>query len=215
MKVFSTSILWSVLVLALFSSSAWAQIDARTPFGLSTMTTAEMNGITSPQTGSVIFNTDDGAIYRYDGSSWVTSTDDQTSTEVNLSSNLDADGDANVETTVQEVLEAISPITSKAARIFYPPSIAIDASTNGSFSVDLYQQYLDQFGSVVATSDPINLPTVPVYGRTELYYFVTYANPSVFNTANMSIDGNGNLSYEIIGQPVDYNTLINVVFVVK
>ncbi len=123
-----------------------------------------------------------------------------------------------LENTVQEVIDAIAPITSKAARIFYPPSIAIDASTNGTFSVDLYAQYTAQFGTptVASTGAP---GAVPTYAATELYYYVTYADPDVFGNGvsvlNMSIDGNGVLSYEIFNQPADYNSLINVVFVVK
>ena len=123
-------------------------------------------------------------------------------------------GSPTLETTVQEVIDAIAPITSKAARIFYPPSIAVDASANGSFSIDLYAQYIAQFGSptVGSTGAPAAVPT---YTATELYYYVTYADPAVFNTGTMAIDVNGNLSYTIIGQPADYNSLINVVFVVK
>lgn len=56
---------------------------------------------------------------------------------------------------------------------------------------------------------------MPTYTRTELYYYVTFADPAVFNTGTMAIDANGNLSYTIIGQPADFNSLINVVFVVK
>ncbi|MDX1331747.1 MAG: hypothetical protein R3252_01855, partial [Robiginitalea sp.] len=132
--------------------------------------------------------------------------------EVDLVTAVDTDGDATDETTVEEVIQAIAPITSKAARVFYPPSIAIDASTNGSFSVDLYAQYIAQFGTpaVASTGAPAAVPT---YASTDLYYYVTYADPAVF--ANMSIDANGVLSYDIIGQPADPNSLINVVFVVK
>ncbi|MEZ2414535.1 beta strand repeat-containing protein, partial [Muriicola sp. E247] len=146
------------------------------------------------------------------------STDDQYDDEVPLRTPIDVDeggvGSPTNETNVQEVINAIAPITSKAARIFYPPSIAVDASTNGSFSIDLYAQYTAQFGTptVASAGAPAAVPT---YGATELYYYVTYADPTVFNTATMSIDANGVLSYEIIGQPTDYNSLINVVFVVK
>jgi hypothetical protein len=140
--------------------------------------------------------------------------------EVNLATPLDVDeggvGSPTNETTVQEVIQAIAPITSKAARIFYPPSIAVDASTNGTFNVDLYAQYIAQFGSPTAASAGAPL-TVPTYAATDLYYYVTYADPSVFNTnpGAMTINASGVLSYEIIGQPADYNSLINVVFVVK
>ena len=114
---------------------------------------------------------------------------------------------------MEESLSAITPITSGAARIFYPPSIAIDASTNGTgFTVDLYAQYIAQFGSpaVASTGAPAAVPT---YAASDLYYYVTLADPAVF--ANMSIDANGVLTYDIIGQPSDYNSLINVVFVVR
>ena len=159
----------------------------------------------------------DGETYTYASETNVTTsfvgTDDQTAAEVNLVTASDSDGDGVNETTVEEVVTAIAPITAKAARIFYPPSIAIDASTNGvDFTVDLYQQYLDQFGSP-AVSSPGAPAAVPTYGPTELYYYVTYADPNVFS--GMSIDANGVLTYDIIGQPSDYNSLINVVFVVK
>ena len=142
-----------------------------------------------------------------------TGTDDQTAAEVNLVTAVDTDGDAVNETTVEEAIQAIAPITSKAARVFYPPSIAIDASANGTgFTVDLYQQYLDQFGTpaVASAGAPAAVPT---YARTDLYYYVTFADPAVFS--GMSIDANGVLTYNIIGQPADANSLINVVFVVK
>ncbi|WP_143542398.1 hypothetical protein [Robiginitalea sediminis] len=152
-----------------------------------------------------------------DLSGYLDNTDDQFDDEVPLRTPIDVDegGEAapTAETTVQEVINAIAPITSKAARVFYPPSIAIDASTNGTgFTVDLYAQYLAQFGSPVAFS-PGAPNAVPTYGPTELYYYVTYADPAVFS--GLSIDPNGVLTYNIIGQPADYNSLINVVFVVK
>ncbi|MDF0708905.1 hypothetical protein, partial [Flagellimonas okinawensis] len=140
-------------------------------------------------------------------------TDDQIASEVNLDSAVDVDGDGVSETTVEDVMQDIAPITAKAARIFYPPSIAIDASSNGTGrTVDLYAQYVSQYGTPTVASAGAPL-AVPTYGATELYYYVTYADPTVF--ANMSIDANGVLTYDIVGQPADYNALINVVFVVK
>ncbi|WP_461444812.1 beta strand repeat-containing protein, partial [Maribacter sp.] len=99
----------------------------------------------------------------------------------------------------------------RASKVFYPPSIEIDASTNGTFSIDLYAQYIAQFGSPVVSSGG----TIPTYLASELDYHVTLADPSVFNTGTMSITPAGVLTYTIIGQPADYNSLINVVFVVK
>jgi uncharacterized protein YlxP (DUF503 family) len=138
---------------------------------------------------------------------------DQTASDVDLDALVDSDGDGTSETTVEGAIQAMAPIVSKAARIFYPPSIAIDASTNGTGrTVNLYAQYIAQYGTptVASAGAPAAVPT---YGATDLYYYVTYADPAVFD--NMSINASGVLTYDIIGQPSDYNALINVVFVVK
>ncbi|MGW9685650.1 hypothetical protein [Flagellimonas sp. 2504JD1-5] len=132
---------------------------------------------------------------------------------------IDVDGDGAAETTVDEAMADIAKITATAGRIFYPPSIAVDASTTGIKNIDLYQEYLDQFGTPTAGSSgaPVAIPT---YARTDLYYYVTYADPTVFETDSgdpnfMTIDANGNLTIEVENLPTDYNSLINVVFVVK
>jgi hypothetical protein len=154
-----------------------------------------------------------------DLSPYLDNTDNQTASQVDSDSPVDVDGDGVTDDTVEDVIQAIAPITSKAARIFYPPSITVDASTTGIKNIDLYQEYLDQFGTPTAGS--AGAPAaVPTYGRTELYYYVTYADPTVFETDSgdpnfMTIDGNGNLTIEVENTPADYNTLINVVFVVK
>lgn len=106
----------------------------------------------------------------------------------------------------------------KASKVFYPPSIAIDASTPDpatNRTIDLHAQYIAQFGSPVASS----AGTIPTYTATELDYHVTFADADVFgdgtNVLNMSVDANGVLTYRIYSSPADYNALINVVFVVK
>lgn len=205
-----------ILLLLVFTATLSAQIDANSVMGMPTATTAEMGAIVGPAIGAVLYNTDDDAIYRYTSTGWQRNTDDQFDDEVPLRTPTDMNeggvASPTNETNVEEVIQAIAPITSKAARVFYPPSIAIDASTNGSFSVNLYNQYTAQFATPAARSTTAP-PTVPTYTATELYYYVTYADPLVFD--NLSIDDNGVLSYDIVGQPTDYNSLINVVFVVK
>ncbi|MGB7393863.1 MAG: hypothetical protein WA913_05685 [Pricia sp.] len=144
-------------------------------------------------------------------------TDDQFDDEVELRTPIDVDdaGKATVtnETNVQEVIEAIAPITSKAARIFYPPSIAVDASSSGTGrTINLYSQYTAQFATpaVASAGAPAAIPT---YSANELYYYVTEFDTSVF--ANVSVSATGIMTYDVIAQPADYNSLINVVFVVK
>jgi hypothetical protein len=196
--------------------AATAQIDANSVMGMPTATTAEMTAIAGPAIGSVLYNTDDDSIYRYTSSGWQRATDDQYDDEVSLRTPMDVNeggiASPTNENNLEDVVQAIAPITSKAARVFYPPSIAIDASTNGSFNVDLYTQYTAQFATPAAASTGAPA-AVPNYAATDLYYYVTYADPAVFD--NLSINASGVLSYDIIGQPSDYNSLINVVFVVK
>jgi len=200
--------------------SVSAQIDAYSVTGTPTATTAEMNAILTPlpNIGSVLYNTDDDAIYRYTSTGWQKNTDDQYDDEVQLRTAIDVNeggiAGPTDETTVKEVIDAIAPITSKAARVFYPPSIAIDASTNGTGrTVNLYTEYTDQFASVNTVASAGAPNAVPTYAANELYYYVTYSDPTVFD--NISISATGVMTYDIVGQPADYNSLINVVFVVK
>ncbi len=142
-----------------------------------------------------------------------TISDDQTASEVDSNVPVDVDGDGTTETTVEDVIQDIAPITSKAARIFYPPSIAVDASTTGTLrTLNLYTQYTAQFATpaVASAGAPAAIPT---YAAGDLYYYVTYYDTSVFD--NVSVDASGVMTYDVIAQPADYNSLINVVFVVK
>ncbi|GGX21623.1 hypothetical protein [Aquimarina muelleri] len=203
-----------LLLINIIHISSYSQIDADSVIGLPTATDlTQINAIASPQIGSVVFNLGDQEIYRYTSTGWQRATDDQNASEVNIVTPTDLDGDAINETTVEGMIQSIAPITSKAARIFYPPSIAIDASTIGTGrTVDLYNEYITQFGTPTAAST--GAPAViPTYTRTELYYYVTFADPTVFN--NISIAANGVMTYDIIATPATYNSLINVVFVVQ
>lgn len=206
-------------ITLLVSGVTYGQIDAGALMGLPTATNTEMLNITGMSIGSLLFNTTDQKIYRYTSTGWETASDNQNASEVNLVTpvdvnNVTGDPGAGNETTVEQVVQAIAPITSRAGRVFYPPSIAIDAGTNGTFTRNLYTEYTAQFATptVASTGAPAAIPT---YAATDLYYYVTYADPAVFNTATMSINANGLLTYTIIGQPTNLNALINVVFVVK
>ena len=72
--------------------------------------------------------------------------------------------------------------------------------------------YTAQFATPMVASN-LAPAAIPTYANTELYYYVTYYDTSVF--ANVSVDEFGEMTYDVIAQPADYNSLINVVFVVK
>ncbi|TRZ41771.1 collagen-like protein, partial [Robertkochia solimangrovi] len=140
-------------------------------------------------------------------------TDDQIASEVDLDAELDVDGDGVNETTVQEAIQDVVKVTATAGRIFYPPSIAINAATTGTGrTLNLYTQYTAEFGSPMASS--AGAPgAIPVYAANELYYYVTNYDTDVF--ANVSISATGVMTYDVIATPRNYNAIINVVFVVK
>ncbi len=224
-----------IFFLTLLSEGIYGQaLDANSTMGLPKV--SDLNDITgeaAANIGNIVYNTTDDLVYRYDGTNWVVL---ENAAEVPLVTDRDVNYDTSIangttattpaladETTVEEVVAAIAPITSKAGRVFFPPSIAIDASVNvNGETLNLYNEYLLQYS---LTPPPIGAtpvetaisagapPTIPVYLNTELYYYVTYADPSVFD--NISIDEFGEMTYDIIGQPTDDNAIINVVFVVK
>ncbi|MDT0622828.1 hypothetical protein [Croceitalea vernalis] len=207
----------TVIGLFIICLPANAQIEGTSIPSIPQLTAAEMTTITSPNIGSSVFVTDDQKVYMYTTSGWVT-TDVQNAGEVNLISPIDMDEGGlpspTDETTVEQALQAIAPITSASGRIFYPPSIAIDASTNiVNATKDLYAEYVAQFASVNTIASDGAPSAVPIYAASELYYYVTYFDPAVF--ANIEISNTGVMEYDIIGQPADYNSLLNIVFVVK
>ncbi len=50
---------------------SYSQLDGDAVFSLPKVTNAEMLGVISPNTGSLVYNTDDDSIYKFDGTNWV------------------------------------------------------------------------------------------------------------------------------------------------
>lgn len=117
-------------------------------------------------------------------------------------------------------------------KFFYMPSIVFNTSSTGTgLKRNLYAEYKSQFtnkkfvpnsttgGSVgvdprttfvKSTNAPDAIGTIP--NSNGLYYYVTdYDNTAL---ANLSIDEDGILTYDIIGTGTDYS-FVNIVFVVK
>lgn len=117
-------------------------------------------------------------------------------------------------------------------KFFYMPSIVFNTSSMGTgLKRNLYAEYKSQFtnkkfipssttGGVVgtetrntfvkSTNAPDTIANIPASNG--LYYYVTdYDNTSL---ANLSIDENGILTYDVIGIGTDYS-FVNIVFVVK
>jgi len=104
-------------------------------------------------------------------------------------------------------------ISNNAVRMFYMPSVSFDTTTNANGRTkDLYTLYKTQFGSPKAksTSAPAAIPFFP--SSSDIYYYVTDADPNVFS--NISISDNGIMTYDVKAAATDCS-FINIVFVVK
>ncbi|PKF75705.1 hypothetical protein [Chryseobacterium sp. PMSZPI] len=104
-------------------------------------------------------------------------------------------------------------ISGNAVRMFYMPSVSFNTSQNASGQTkDLYTLYKNQFGSPKAksTSAPSSIPYFP--SSSDLYYYVTDADPNVFS--NISISDSGVMTYDVKAAATDCS-FINIVFVVK
>lgn len=117
----------------------------------------------------------------------------------------------------QNVGTSASPIwiclAQNETRFFYMPSVAIDASAIATGrTLDLYGEYAAQFRTPDAksTSAPGSIPYFPA--AADLYYYITYFDPSVIKVN--AVTDNGVVNYDILKQ-ADYQSFMNVVFVVK
>lgn len=120
-----------------------------------------------------------------------------------------------------------APVGGASARPkwFYMPSIVIDVSvdiTSGSGYINLYEQYKKQFNKTYAGSlgasqligSPGSVADVPYFSSpTDLYYYVTAYDATVFS--DISINVNGEMSYSVNSSNVSDATFINIVFVEK
>lgn len=94
----------------------------------------------------------------------------------------------------------------------YMPSINIPTVTLGASSIDLFAIYKNQFASPMYTSTgaPASIPQFA--NATDLYYYITYHDPSRITISG--ITANGVMNYTTI-KKANYDDYINVVFVVK
>lgn len=109
-------------------------------------------------------------------------------------------------------------LSTPASNWFYMPSVPFDTSTDLTGQPkDLYALYKAQFEtplvrSAMGTPDeaPEHIPYVPE--PDQLYYYITYADPAVFQ--NITITKDGKMTYDVKAVATEA-TYINIVFVLK
>lgn len=97
------------------------------------------------------------------------------------------------------------------------------SSTTGAYTVKLYGIFQKQFGMTGDVSGSTRTAvrsntssTLSTYTASELDYFVTYFDNTVFDPANITLDTNGVLTYKVLsGSTVTEKTFMNIVFKVK
>ncbi|RYD96696.1 MAG: hypothetical protein EOP54_13080 [Sphingobacteriales bacterium] len=114
---------------------------------------------------------------------------------------------ANPTTGVLKKVSAVMP------KFFYMPSIVFNVSTTGTgLTKNLHQEYVAQFGTPQVSSTGAS-GSLPILAATALEYYVTYYDTALF--ANVSIDANGVLTYDVISTNVTGSSFMNIVFSVK
>ncbi|AFL80251.1 hypothetical protein Aeqsu_0744 [Aequorivita sublithincola DSM 14238] len=109
----------------------------------------------------------------------------------------------------------LKQVNSAIPKFFYMPAIIFDTSVNGTFTRNLHAEYAAQFqgtGNPLLVSSTGAASSIPTLPATELEYHITYYDTTVF--ANLSIDANGVLTYDIIGNATEASYM-TIVFVVK
>ncbi|WP_146941301.1 hypothetical protein [Chryseobacterium hagamense] len=96
-------------------------------------------------------------------------------------------------------------------KFFYMPSILFDTTTLGAKTKDLYQLYYNQFTTPQVSSTGA-LGKIPVLGKNDLEYYITYYDTNAFT--NVTIDANGVMNYTVSNNATDAS-FMNIVFVVK
>lgn len=104
-------------------------------------------------------------------------------------------------------------ISENIVKFFYMPSIAIPTTTTlTGQTIDLYNLYRNQFETpqISSVGAPASIPFFP--NSTDLYYYITDYDTSVFS--NVSISNEGILTYDVSAAATDCS-LMNIVFVIK
>lgn len=125
-----------------------------------------------------------------------------------LSSGLTTDNIvvAHPTTGVLKQMKAVMP------KFFYMPSVVFDISVIGTYSRNLYNEYINQFATPAIKSAGA-VEGIPTLLASQLEYYITYYDTNIFE--NLSIDQNGVLTYRVKNSSASEKTFMNIVFVVK
>ncbi len=116
---------------------------------------------------------------------------------------------------VAEADGTLRQVKAAMPKFFYMPAIIFNTSVNGTFTRNLHTEYQAQFtgtGNPTLVSSAGATNAIPTLPANELEYHITYYDTAVF--ANLSIDANSVLTYDIIGNATK-SSYMTIIFVVK
>src|SRR5690606_32868361 len=101
----------------------------------------------------------------------------------------------------------LKQVKAAMPKFFYMPSIVFEVSTTGTFTKNLHQLYVDQYGSPMISSTGAN-NSIPTFDATELEYHITYYDETLFN--NITINENGEMTYTVLSSAVTTASFMNI-----
>lgn len=113
---------------------------------------------------------------------------------------------------VNPTTNVVKKVKAMMPKFFYMPSIVFDISVVGTFNRNLYNEYINQFGSPMVSSSG-SAEGIPTLLASQLEYYITYYDTNIFE--NLVIDQNGLLTYRVKNSNASEKTFMNIVFVVK
>lgn len=114
---------------------------------------------------------------------------------------------------IDKTTGVLKQVKSTAPTHFYLPPISLDVVPGEvTKTLDLYSVYKTQYDSPITSS--IGAPGLVIYDKTDLYYYVLYADKTVFT--NIKVNAEGVLSYDVIPTALSKaSAFITVVLQVK
>lgn len=91
--------------------------------------------------------------------------------------------------------KSLSEVGSSTPNFFYLPSVELQVAAGATFTENLYDDYVKQFGSPQVVSTGSSSRSLPVLQPNQLNFFVTYYDINVFQS--VQIDQNGVMTYVV------------------
>jgi len=198
-------------------------IGTHTAGGVTTNFEETITGLTLWEAVMLRYTKEDGTVDEVNLSRFISEVTDLNDGKVIATHNDNNGNLVNIEETVTTFVDngdgtytytsedGTTTTTTTEKDCFYPPSVPIDASSTGVKTLDLHQEYIDQYGSPVISSPGAG--AIPTFSEAQLDYHVLDYDSSTIQVH--SISAQGVMSYEVLQVPKCNCSYINTLFCEK